>query len=49
MRWARQGPRLATAEWPGRVPPFLRDPVSRPRTSTGLFGVDYLPLLWAMR
>lgn len=48
MHLARQELRIAIEEWLARIPAFRIDPDDQPRTyTTGLFGVDRLPLVWA--
>jgi cytochrome P450 len=44
---ARRELRLALEEWLGRVPPFRIKPGETPLAhAIGVFGVDYLPLVW---
>ncbi len=44
---ARRELRVALEEWLTRVPPFRVKPGERPEThAQGVFGVDYLPLVW---
>jgi cytochrome P450 len=44
---ARREMRVAVEEWLGRVPPFRVKPGETPTThAIGVFGVDYLPLVW---